>query len=214
MKYKAAIFDLDGTLLNSMDVWDKVDRYFFKSKKIPMPVNYSENINGLTLKETAKYTIELCGLSESPQELIDIWTEIAYNEYKNNIKLKSGAYEYLVYLIENGISLAIATACEKRLYEVCLKSNKIYDFFNVIVDTKEIPKGKDCPDIYLACAKKLNVSPKDCIVFEDILKAIHSVKKAGMKAYAVYDKHSQKDKEEILKYCDEYITDFRELINS
>ncbi len=212
MEYKAVIFDLDGTLLNSMYIWNKIDRDFFKLKKIPMPVNYTENIVGLTLQETAKYTIEICGLSETEEELINIWTEMAYNEYKNNVKLKSGAYEYLVYLIENGIKIAIATACEKRLYEACLKSNKIYDFFNIIIDTKEVPKSKDFPDIYLACAKKLNVSPKDCIVFEDILKAMHGIKKAGMKAYAVYDEHSQKDREEILKYCDEYITDFRELI--
>lgn len=210
--YKGVIFDLDGTILDSLQVWKKVDTLFFESKNLNMPFDYIYNIKSMTLLEAAQYTKEICGIDDSPQSIIEQWKNIAYEEYKTNVPLKDGVYEYILFLKENNIKIGIATACEKNLYEVCLKANNIYDFFDTIVDSTYVDRGKNYPDIYELCAKNLNLDSKDIIVFEDIVDAIKGAKKAGMRVYAVYDKNSLENIEELIKESDEYITDFRELI--
>lgn len=212
MNYKGVIFSLDGSLLDSKNVWTEVAKNFFKLKNLPIPINYNKSIEELTILGIAKFIIDLYKFEETPEELVQIWTNMLYFQYKNNIKLKEGAYEYLVYLMENGIKFAIVTTYEKKLYELCLKSNKIYDFFEVIVDSTLLKKENENSNIYLICAEKLGVNPKDCIIFADILNDIWEIKKLGMKICIVYDKYTQENKEELLNYCDEYITDFRELI--
>ena len=96
--------------------------------------------------------------------------------------------------------------------EASLKFNKIYDYFDAITITDEVSIGKHEPDVYLLAAKKLNVKPEECIVFEDILVAVKGAKKAGMKVIAVEDECSALDKDEIIKNSDEFINDFRALI--
>lgn len=213
INYKGVIFDLDGTILDSLNVWDKVDKAFFKSKGLNVPVGYEKEVNSMTFFECANYIKEVCGIEDSVEDITKQWEKLAYKEYEKNVKLKKGVYEYLVYLKENNIKIGIATSCYKNLYEICLKNNKIYDFFDVIVDTQMINVSKKYPDIYKLCGEKLNINPADIIVFEDILDGIKSAKKAGMRAYFVHNEKTFEDIEEVMKQCDEYITDFRELIN-
>lgn len=211
LDYKGVIFDLDGTLLDSLKVWKKVNNIFFKEKNVQMPVDYEKKIASKTFFDSAKYTKEVCNLQDSEQDIIKMWEDIAYVEYKKNVKLKNGAYDYLCFLKQNNIKMGIATACDKKLYEVCLKNNKIYDFFDAIVDTSLVKRGKDFPDIYLLCAEKLGLEPKDIIVFEDIEEGIESAKKVGMKAYGVYNEENN-NMQTLIQKSDDYITDFREMI--
>lgn len=210
--YKGVIFDLDGTILDSLKVWQNVDRDFFIKRGLNIPLDYTKNISGMTILETAQYTKDICGIDDSIEDIIEEWKKSAYSQYKNKVKLKKGALEYITFLKENNIKIGIATACEKKLYEACLKKHKIYDLFDTIIDSTFVERGKSFPDIYELCAKNLDLSPKDIIVFEDILDAINGAKKAGMRVYAVYDENSQDNLDDILNASDEYITDFREMI--
>ena len=101
------------------------------------------------------------------------------------------------------------------LVETCLKSNNIFNLFDKITLTSEVSRDKSFPDVYLLAAEKLNVSPKDCIVFEDILPAIHGAKSAGMKVIAVNDEPYTPlgDKAKIIKEADIYINDYNTLLN-
>ena len=206
---KAYIFDLDGTLLDSMGVWANIDIDFLKKRGINAPDDYTGTVLSMSLQEAAAYTIERFELPESVGSLIQEWNEMAAYAYGNTVKMKPHAKDYIVALHENGAKLAIATSLPARLYEPALRNLGIFGLFHVICSTDEVDFGKTRPDIFLHAAKKLGVPPLDCIVFEDILAAIKSAKSIGMTVYGVYDKSSEADWEQIMEIADGIIIDFR-----
>ena len=210
--FKGVIFDLDGTLIDSMDVWEKIDIEFLEKRNISIPKDYIEKVNDMSFKEVAKYTIERFGLKENEDDLIKEWNEMALFEYSNNIKLKPNVKEYLQKLKFNNIRIGLATSSPRELYEVVLKNNKIYDYFDTIISLQDVKRDKNYPDIYLLTAKKLEINIYDCVVFEDILVAINTLKKANFKVIGVYDKYSIKDIKEIKASSDKFIYDYKELL--
>jgi HAD superfamily hydrolase (TIGR01509 family) len=209
---KAAIFDLDGTLIDSMGIWDKIGRNFLAARGIKAPDDLSRIVKNLSFSETAGYYIRRFSLPDQSEQLIAIWNAMAYREYAGNIELKPGVREYLIKLKENNIRMGIATATGRELVEAVLRRHEIFSFFQTVVTIDDIGKGKEYPDIFLLAAQKLNVNPRDCIVFEDCLHAINGAKRAGMKVLAVYDLASAHEKPEMERIADGYIQSFRELI--
>ncbi|SHE70895.1 HAD family hydrolase [Clostridium fallax] len=208
---KAAIFDLDGTLADSMWVWKKIDIDFLNDRNLNAPKNLISDICHLSFEQCASYFKERFNLTESVQDIMTCWHNMAYENYKEKVKLKSGAKNLLLHLKSCGIKIALATSNSKPLLEATLKANGIYDLFDVITTTDEVLRGKNFPDVYLLTAKKLNVNPKDCIVFEDILPAVKGAKSAGMKVIAVYDEHSLDQMPYLKEEADKYINNFDEL---
>ena len=203
-----AIFDLDGTLIDSMHVWEKIDIDFLKSRGISIPSGYSSVIRDMSFKESALYTIRRFCLTETEDELMDTWNLMAASEYGENIFLKPHAMEYLKTLMERGVSLGIATSLPPVLYEAALTNNGIYDLFDVICSASDVTRGKEHPDIFLHAARKLNAAPENCVVFEDILPAVRSAKLAGMKVCGVYDNSSKEQWDDICRAADWAIYDF------
>ena len=208
---KAYIFDLDGTLLDSMGVWDDIDTAFLQKRGITVPPDYADAIAPMTFAETAAYTIERFGLSERPESLMREWRDMAIDIYSNSVELKPYAKELLLTLRERGVPLAVATSATEAVFRPALRRHGIHDLFDVICTSEEAGYGKTRPDVFLLTAKKLGVSPHDCIVFEDILAAIKSAKSVGMTVYGVYDEGSKHDWEEIKRTADGVIYDFRDV---
>lgn len=211
-EFKGAIFDLDGTLIDSMGVWETIDIKFLEKRYISLPKDYIEKINSMSFEEVAKYTIKRFNLNESVESLIKEWNDMAVYEYSHNIKLKPKVKEYLIKLKENNIKIGLATSSPKELYELVLKNNKIYDYFDTFTSIEDVQKDKNYPDIYLYTAKKLGLKPNECIGFEDILISVNTLKKAGFMVVGVYDKYSHKDTEKIKAICDNFIYSFEELL--
>lgn len=208
---KGAIFDLDGTLLDSMGLWHKVDIAFFENRNMEIPDGYIQAISPLGTYKAAIYTKETYNIKESVEEIIAEWGEIAKNEYSTHVKLKPGAKDYLLKLKNDGVKLSVATASDKELFENCLKKYGIFDLFDFFITVNEVGKGKSEPDIYLAAAEKMNVAPQECAVFEDILTALKTAKNAGFYCVGVFDDSSSKDTEEIKKLADKFIYNFSEM---
>ncbi len=209
---KAAIFDLDGTLVDSMWVWEQIDIDFLKSKGYTPPKDLKDDITHLTFNQTAEYFKNRFNLSDSIDEITDTWHNMAYSFYSSKVKLKPGVISFLNKLKSLDIKIGLATSNSIPLLEATLKNNGIYHLFDAITVTEEVKKSKENPDVYLLCANKLNVAPENCIVFEDIIAAVKGAKLAGMRVIGVYDKASEDQEELLSKACDKYIYDYNELV--
>lgn len=208
---EAAIFDMDGTIIDSMWVWDVIDVNFLGKRNIELPPDLRAAIEHLSFIEAAEYFKNRFALQDSLEEIMDEWNNMAYNEYKHNVDLKPGAKDYLLKLKALGIKLGLATSNCKLLLETVLKKHGIYNLFDVITTTDEVERGKSFPDVYLLTADKLKVSPENCVVFEDILAAVRGAKAAGMRVVAIQDDYSDYQKEHIIKEADKYILEYSEL---
>lgn len=210
---KAAIFDLDGTLFDSMHLWSDIDRRFFEKRKLAIPEDYMLSIAHLGLYETAVYTKNRFGFNDTPEELIAEWSAMALNFYSNEVTLKKGAGEYLRRLKSRGILLAVATANGRELFEPALRHTGIIDLFDAVVSSDEVERKKGFPDIYLLACKKLGgVSPEETMVFEDILLGVKGAVDGGFYTVAVYDETSAGNEMEMRTLAERYIYDFTEMV--
>lgn len=207
-KFSGAIFDLDGTLLDSMGVWSEVDRKFLARRGLSVPKSYVKELAAMSFYNAAIYTINLFSLSEEPQAIMDEWFNLALEEYSFKVKVKPNGIEYLKSLKSQGVKLGVATGLTVGLMEPVLKNNGIYDMFDAICSADNVGCGKGTPEIFLRTAEKIGTEPAGCIVFEDIPQGAKSAKEAGMTVYGVYDKHSEAFQDELKAAADGYITDF------
>lgn len=209
---EAVIFDLDGTLVDSMWIWKSVDIDFFKERGVELPDDLQGALDGMSFRETAVYMKNRFGFVETPEELMDIWNEMAHRKYQYEAPLKEGVLEFLKALKETGIKVGIGSSNSEFLVRTVLESHGVLEYFDSIHTANEVEKGKPAPDIYLLVAKDLQVAPEHCLVFEDIVQGIMAGKNAGMKTCAIYDYYSEFDDERKRTLADYYIRDYREML--
>lgn len=209
---EAVIFDLDGTLIDSMSIWAQIDQDYLKEFNIAVPENLHEEITHLTLTQTANYFKIHFNIRDDEATIIKRWNDMALYHYSNTIKLKEGVVEYLDYLKSKNIKISLATSNSIPLLEATLKHNNIYHYFEAITVTEEVKKSKSNPDVYLLAASKINVKPENCLVFEDIVQAVKGAKLAGMTVYAIYDDVSKNQRDELTECADLYVESYKDLI--
>lgn len=187
---KAVIFDLDGTLVDSMGIWRDIDIEYLGRFGIAMPDDLPEQISGISVIETAAYFKKAFNIEDSIETIISDWDALAYDKYHSEIELKEGVPEFLEYLRSRDITCGIATSNSRQLTHTVLKGRKISEYFKVIVTGEDISNGKPKPDIYQEAAVRLRVAPDSCLAFEDITHGILAALNAGMKVCAVEDDFS------------------------
>ncbi len=202
VNFKGAIFDLDGTLLDSMGIWADIDKRFLAKRGIALPDDYVEKVTPMNYQQASEYTIQRFQLVEEKQEIIQEWVQMSFDAYRFEIKLKPFVEEYLAYLKHLGIKLAVATAQTPELYEPTLKNNGVFELFDVFTNLSEVQRGKGFPDIYILAAQRLKLAPQDCMVFEDIYAGICGAKAGGFHTCGVHDPYSAYEKDKIESLAD------------
>lgn len=209
---EAVIFDLDGSLVDSMWIWHEIDVEYLGRYGLRVPDDLQHMIEGFSFTETAQYFKERFELPASVDEIRHTWNEMACDKYMHEVPLKPGAASFLDTCRKDGIKLGIATSNSRELVTNVADSHGLHDYFSCIMTGCDVGKGKPAPDIYLAVAERLAVNPADCLVFEDIVAGILSGKAAGMKVCAVEDEYSLFQTEEKKRLADYYIRDYRDLL--
>ncbi len=210
-KKKAAIFDLDGTLLDSVGVWHEVDRVFLSRRGIAVTDDYMQAIAHMDFPRAAVYTKNRFSLCEEETSIMAEWRALAIDAYTYHVPLKPHAEEYLASLHRRGIPIAAATASQSVFYQPALERLGILRYFSSITETSEVVRGKGFPDVYLRAAEKLSAPVEDCAVFEDIVPGIRGAADGGFYTVGVYDPHNpQRELFECL--CDRCIYSYSELL--
>ncbi len=208
---KAVIFDLDGSLVDSMWIWRDIDIAYLGRFGIELPEELQTEIEGKSFSETAVYFKERFQIPDSLEQMKEEWNQMAWDKYMYEVKLKPGADVFLKYCIDKEIKLGIATSNSRQLVEAVANARGFGKDFDCIMTACEVEKGKPSPDIYLAVADKLGVAPVNCLVFEDITPGIMAGKNAGMRVCAVEDAYSMHQIEEKKALADYYIKDYYEI---
>lgn len=202
---KGIIFDLDGTLIDSMNVWYDTDRTFLRENGVDNPPeDISDRVKKLTIDKASELFIQEFGLDCTVEYIIRRIEEIVRYEYFHNIPLKSGVTETLDFLDSRKIPYGVATVTYRNLAEASMKRLGIYSRMKFLLTSAEFPKGKKNPDMYLKCSEIMGLLPENVLVVEDSLHCIETAVKAGFVTAGVYDGLSAGDCAGIKNISDYY----------
>ncbi|MCR4588697.1 MAG: HAD family phosphatase [Lachnospiraceae bacterium] len=208
----ACIFDLDGTLVDSMWMWKAIDIEYLGKFGIPMPEDLQKCIEGISFDQTAIYFKEHFPIPDPIEKMKEDWNQMAWDKYANEVPLKPGVADFLKELKKNGIKLGIASSNSRELMDNVCETHGLHAIFDVILTSKEVAIGKPAPDIYLKAARELGISPSNCLVFEDLIAGIQAGKAAGMKVVAVDDEYSAYSVDQKKQEADYYLYHYDELL--
>jgi len=204
---KGAIFDFDGTLVDSMFIWDTFGEEYLRTLGKDPKENLTETFKTFTLEQAAEYYREHYGVTLSVGEIVDGVNEMVAEIYRTKVALKNGVPEFLHDLQSKGVKMCVATVTDRPIVEDVLVSLGIRDFFVEILTCAEVGYNKETPHIYRAALGVLGTKKDETVVFEDALHALITAKKDSFKVAAVYDRH-ERNQTQMKENSDYYITNY------
>jgi len=209
---RVILFDFDGTLVDSMNMWTDIDIEYLARFGQPYSDDLHSAIEGMSTKEMCNYFHSRYDIPQTDEEMIRTWTEMSRHKYLYEIPLKDGVKELLPYLKREGIRMGIATSTELDILIPCLKSHGIDGYFETLTTTTEAGAGKPSPAVYLLAAERMGADPSECMAIEDLPAGIIAAKEAGMTVLAVDDSFSAGRREEKTRLADRFIMSLSELL--
>lgn len=206
MNKKYAIFDMDGTLVDSMGYWNHLAEEYLHSKGIEHVSNdFLERIKPMTMTECTELFVKEFGLQKTPDEIATEINELMNDHYIQDIPLKEGVREYLKKLYDAGTALCVASATDIHLIKACLERLGIVEWFSFLLSCEQVGVGKSKPDVYLEAAKRFGVLPEEIAVYEDAVYAAHTAKEAGFYVIGVFDESGAEEFDKLCMISDEII---------
>ena len=210
MRIRGAIFDVDGTLLDSMFIWDTIGETYLRSIGYEPREKLNEVFKNMSLFQAARYYRTEYGVTLSIDEIMNGVNAMLERYYRFEVSLKPGVAELLAQLQASGIKLCIATATDRYLVEAALERCGVLSCFGAIFTCNEVGHGKDEPDIFEEALRFLGTEKAETVVFDDALYAVRTAKEAGFPVAVIYDSH-EKNQEGLRALADFYIEDFSQV---
>lgn len=210
MKIEGIIFDFDGTLLDSMSIWETLGSDFLINRNITPEPKLNEKLKTMSLNQVAQIYQDCYGLSETVDEIIHEVNLMIENYYADGLNLKEGVLELLENFYASGVKMCIATATDRFMVESALKRHQIAHYFSDIVTCGEVGASKKHPMIFEVALEKLNTKKENTLVIEDSLHAIETARKAGFQVVGVYDDFSKNEQLMIKKCANYYLTSLKD----
>ena len=210
MDKKYAIFDMDGTLIDSMVFWKNLATEYLTSKGIlQIPADILEQIKPMTMSESAALFRREFGLTGDVEAQMN---EMMEDHYRNDIPLKPGVWEYLENLHRQGVRICVASATAEHLIESCLTRLGVREHFEFLLSCETVGAGKRSPLVYHEAARRLGAAPREIAVYEDALYAVHTANAAGFQVVGVYDDSAAGSWKAIEQESDEVILNWEEAV--
>lgn len=206
------IFDVDGTMLDSMRIWGELGTRYLSFVGIEAKPGLAKILFPMSLDESSEYLKKEYNLPYSVERITEDTIKILEDFYKYEAKPKDGAVEFIKQMVDKHIPMAIATSGDRRILNTALERLGLSDCFAAVLTCSDLQTNKRVPTIYLRAAELLGTKPEETAVFEDVLYAIRAAKSAGFITYAVEDISSIQDRKEIKATADYYLQDFTDTI--
>lgn len=212
MRLQSAIFDMDGTLIDSMGMWRKLGPSMLRRLGIEPDAEDEAGLRDKSLRDKAAYCKARYHLSQTEEEIMALGRVVVEDFYRHEVRAKPGAREFLSLLKMEGVWMYIATATDRPLAEIALETTGLRDYFRGMITAAEAG-SKERPEIFERAMARLQSNKKDTVIFDDSLYAIRTAKTAGFRVAGVYDDAAKADQEEIRRLSDYYILSFEEMYN-
>ena len=208
MMIRGAIFDVDGTLLDSMEIWESAASRYLAKKGLKAEPDLAQTLYTMTLNGSAEYLRKTYALSEAPEEIVRGIVGSVEEYYEKEVRLKEGVYDYLTQLQAKNIPMTVATSSQRSYLIKAFSRLGIDGFFREICTCYDDHTTKNEPDIYYRAAAGFDAAPSEVLVFEDAVHAVRTAKQAGFFTVGVYDPASEAFRAETERICDIYLEDF------
>lgn len=211
-KFEAVIFDLDGSLVDSLWVWDKIDIDYLEKHSYQVPEDLNKIIEGMSFTEVAQYFKDRFSIEDDIEDIKAEWIEMAQKAYSEDVKLREGAEKFLEYIKSEKYRIGLGSSNTRSLIDATLDGNGISQYFESIRTSCEVSAGKPSPDIFLKVASDLDIPESKCIVIEDTFAGVQAAKRANMTVIGIYDEMSAPWKEDIMELSDHYAYNYSDVM--